>query len=143
MTNRFEVGGILSYQLIKVLLLQFVGHYELSAEGRKSNPPPQDDGSKAKEVRRNAELVHLSFLVDSPQALANVLVEVHSHQLEVHSSLVDDIKTGAVVCPKSLVRLKDPLNQPQCDGVLDITAEMSQKEQAFLDYADVRHLQNA
>jgi len=90
LTNRFEISRVLSHQLIEVFLLQLVSHNELAAESRKSNPPPQDDGSKAEEVRRNPSLTCLCFFVDSPQALANVLVEVHSHQLEVHSSLVDD-----------------------------------------------------
>lgn len=64
-------------------------------------------------------------------------------ELQLGSSLIDDIDVQAVVVTKFLVRLEDPFDQFQGYGVLQPTTEMYQEEDALLDHSDVRLLEDS
>ena len=108
-----EIRRVLCNQLIENFLFKLISHNELLTQGCKVDPSTCQDGSKTEEVGRYSE-ISLALPINRSKCFAYWLVKVHSRDLKICSTLVNDIEAvNLCVSAQSLVWLEDPLYQLQ------------------------------
>ena len=108
-----EIRRVLCNQLIENFLFKLISHNELLTQGCKVDPSTCQDGSKTEEVGRYSE-ISLALPINRSKCFAYWLVKVHSRDLKICSTLVNDIEAvNLCVSAQSLVWLEDPFYQLQ------------------------------